>query len=235
MLGADALTGRTRAHVVDIEPPLCTLHTDAVASWLALRAAAERAGFDLHPVSSFRDFDRQLGIWNAKYRGEKPLHDRLGQRLDPATIPLEDRVETILIWSALPGASRHHWGTDIDVIDRHALRAERERNPEFHAQMMPAEFAPGALFGPLDAWLTENLERFGFFRPYAVDLGGVMPEPWHISYAPVSVPALAGFDTGMLAQTLAEQPIEGRDQILARLPQIVERYARRVSEPPRLA
>ena len=65
MLDAEALTGRSRAHVVDLENPRCTLHALTVPAWLELRAAAASAGFDLHPISSFRDFDRQLGIWNA--------------------------------------------------------------------------------------------------------------------------------------------------------------------------
>ena len=29
--------------------------------------------------------------------------------------------DAILLWSALPGASRHHWGTDFDVFDRAAV------------------------------------------------------------------------------------------------------------------
>ncbi len=35
--------------------------------------------------------------------------------------------------------------------------------------------------------------EFGFYRPYAVDRGGVHPEPWHLSYAPLAQQALAAF------------------------------------------
>ena len=87
----------------------------------------------------------------------------------------------ILLWSALPGASRHHWGTEIDVIDRAALR------PGQHAQLIPAEYCAEGVFGGLDRWLTEHAGAFGFFRPYDRDRGGVQPEPWHLSFAPVSV------------------------------------------------
>ena len=231
MLDAEALTGRSRAHVVDLENPRCALHALTVPAWLELRAAAAQAGFDLHPISSFRDFDRQLGIWNAKYRGEKLLLDRDGQPLDFAALPPGDLVDTIMTWSALPGASRHHWGSDLDVIDLIALRAERARNPEFHAQMTPAEFAPGALFGPLNQWLGENLARFGFFRPYAADLGGVMPEPWHISHAAVAGPALAAMRPEMLSAALSVRDVAGAEQILPRVPELFERYVQRVAAP----
>src|SRR4249920_141329 len=86
------LTGRTRSHVVDLEVPRCTLHRDAVAPFLALRAAAARAGIELVPVSSFRDFQRQQLIWNGKCRGERELLDRDGRRIDPATLDQDGLV-----------------------------------------------------------------------------------------------------------------------------------------------
>jgi hypothetical protein len=46
------LTGRDRGHLVALEEPRCTLHAAAVRPFLALRAAAARAGLDLVPVSS---------------------------------------------------------------------------------------------------------------------------------------------------------------------------------------
>jgi len=35
-----------------------------------------------------------------------------------------EKIASILRWSALPGTSRHHWGTDLDIIDAKALTAE---------------------------------------------------------------------------------------------------------------
>ena len=202
---------------------------EAATAWLQLRTAAADAGFDLHAVSSFRDFDRQCDIWNAKYRGERPLLDRGGQPLVFAQLDPLLRVDTILAWSALPGASRHHWGTDLDVIDLITLRAERERHPGFHAQLTPDEFTADALFGPLSFWLQQNLARHGFFRPYGEDLGGVMPEPWHISFAPVSVPALAAMKPWMLVDALSGSEVEGRDELIQRVPELFERYVCRVA------
>ena len=88
--------------------------------------------------------------------------------------------EAILRWSALPGASRHHWGTDFDVIDGKRL------SPEMKVALVPEEFAPGGPFCELHDWLDKNMEGFGFYRPYQTDRGGVSPERWHLSYAPLA-------------------------------------------------
>jgi len=65
-LDARELTGRSSTHIHWLEEPACALHVDVVAPFLALRAAAAQAGFDLLPASSFRDFSRQRVLWNAK-------------------------------------------------------------------------------------------------------------------------------------------------------------------------
>jgi LAS superfamily LD-carboxypeptidase LdcB len=223
MLDALELTGRARTHVVELEAPRCTLHREAVEPFLAMRGAALADGIDLEPVSSFRDFDRQLGIWNAKFRGERPMLDRAGRVLEALALAPPQRVEAILAWSALPGASRHHWGSDIDVIDRAALPAG------VTLQLVPAEFAAGGPFKRLDAWLDANLARFGFFRPYVEDRGGVSPEPWHLSYAPVSVPAVERLSVDLLGEALRGlpgAPIEGAEAVLAALPDIHARFVR---------
>ena len=220
------LTGRTRSHVVDLEVPRCTLHRDAVAPFLALRAAAARAGIELVPVSSFRDFQRQQLIWNGKCRGERELLDRDGQRVDPATLDQDGLVSAILLWSALPGASRHHWGTDMDVIDATAVPAGGA------VRLEPAEYAPGGRFNRLNDWLDENAAAFGFYRPYAVDLGGVHPEPWHLSYAPLAQQALAAFSLQVLEDALEAEGIDALDAVRLRLPEIVDRYVMNVAAPP---
>ena len=74
-----------------------------------LRDVAEQAGQTLAVASAYRGFDRQLSIWNAKARGEKPVLDLAGQAIDLDCLSDWDRVQAILTWSALPGASRHHW------------------------------------------------------------------------------------------------------------------------------
>lgn len=226
MLSPEQLTGRDRSHVVRHEGDdwYCELHPSALEAFLQMRAVALGDGLDIVPVSSFRDFDRQAAIWNAKFRGERQLLDRHGAPLDGSALDDAQRVQAILLWSALPGASRHHWGSDFDVIDRAALTG---RWQEYRPQLLPEEFAHDAVFGRLNQWLDQNAADYGFFRPYDSDRErGVRPEPWHLSFAPLSVPALASFDEGMLAAALQAADIAGAGAVLQQLPAIVSDYVR---------
>jgi LAS superfamily LD-carboxypeptidase LdcB len=221
------LTGRARTHVVDLDEPRCTLHRAVVRPFLRMRAAAARVGIDLVPASSFRDFERQAGIWNAKWTGRRPMLDRDGRPLDAATLSPARRVDAILTWSAAPGMSRHHWGTDVDVHDRAAVPAGYE------LQLVPEEYAPGGPFASLTAWLDANMHRWGFYRPYATFRGGVQPEPWHLSHAPTAREALRRLRAATLARAIAAGGIEGGDALLKKLPLVYARYVRAVDPPPR--
>lgn len=227
-MNALELTGRTRTHIVDLEQPRCSLHYGVVTSFLALRDAAARAGVELAAASSFRDFGRQLQIWNEKWRGERELLDHDGRALVADALDEEARIDAILCWSALPGGSRHHWGTDVDVIDAAALP------PGYRVRLVAEEFAPGGVFGPLTGWLDENMHRFGFYRPYLAGLGGAGAEPWHLSYWPVASEALEGLTLPVLRATIAGSELLGRERVLERLPEIYTRFILAV-EPPATA
>ncbi len=228
-LDALQLTGRARTHLVELDEPRCVLHAAVVGPFLALRAAAALDGLQLEPASSFRDFERQCHIWNAKYRGERPLLDRMGRALDAASLTPAERVDAILAWSALPGASRHHWGTDLDVYDRAAL-SEGAR-PE----LVPAEYASGGPSARLDMWLAAHAHEYGFYRPYMTDRGGVGFEPWHISYAPVAQRCIAQLDAALLREALGSAPIEGAAEVQVRLEELLLRYVAAVDAPPQAA
>jgi hypothetical protein len=77
--------------------------------------------------------------------------------------------------------------------------------------------------------------RFGFFRPYTHDRGGVQPEPWHLSYAPVAAPALKALTPEVLMQAIAASSMHGREHVLARLKELHARFVCAVSSPPTLA
>jgi LAS superfamily LD-carboxypeptidase LdcB len=223
------LTGRVRTHIEQIEDPRVALHRDVVEPFLALRDAAAKEGLDVAPFSAFRDFHQQLEIWNRKFRGERPLYDRDGNPREHAGLSEPQLVEAILVWSAVPGASRHHWGSEIDVYDRAAI-------PEgYRVRLLPEEYVPGGMFERLALWMVENLSRFDFFRPYDQDRGGVYPEPWHISYAPVSTPALSALTPEAVAGALREEEVLGKELVLERMPDIWRTYVANVAAPPRLA
>ena len=219
------LTGQVRTHIADVSDPKCALHAHVVAPFLNLRRAALADGFDPVPQSSFRDFSRQLMIWNGKFTGERPMVDASGLPLDVRDLTPRERIEAIMLWSALPGASRHHWGTDIDLIDRQAAP------PGYRIQLTPEEFAPGGPFAPLAAWLEVNAARFGFFRPFRGELSGVQPEPWHFSFAPVAESARRSLSPAVLHKAIAAAPLLGKDEVLERLESLHARYVANIDWP----
>jgi LAS superfamily LD-carboxypeptidase LdcB len=225
VLSAEQLTGRVRSHVLDLPQSGGILHPDAATAFLGLRAAATQIDIDLVPVSTFRTFQQQLMIWNDKFHGRRPMLDQDGRALDAAVMTEEQRVRAILLWSALPGASRHHWGTEIDVIDRAAL-------PKGHRpQLIPLEYSPGGIFEKLGAWLPRHCEDYGFFLPYDRDRGGVRPEPWHLSFAPVSSAALPALTVEVLAAALGDVELAGAAVVRRQLRDIHSRYVCAVAQP----
>jgi LAS superfamily LD-carboxypeptidase LdcB len=222
----EQLTGRDRTHLTDLSDPRCSLHKEVVRPFLAMRAAAAADGIDLVAFSSFRDFERQLAIWNGKFRGERPLQDRAGKPLDAASMSPADKVQAILWWSALPGASRHHWGTDFDVLDGKALPYG------YQLQVIPAEYLPGGPFERLTRWLDEHMHAFGFFRPYTTDRGGVQPEPWHLSHAKVAARAQRDLSLEALKRVLGDTQIEGKAELLESLARNYSSYVVNVDEAP---
>jgi LAS superfamily LD-carboxypeptidase LdcB len=219
------LTGQVRTHITEVPDPACVLHAHVVAPLLSLRRAALADGFDPVPHSSFRDFSRQLTIWNGKFSGERPLLNASGQRVDAGALPPHERIEAILAWSALPGASRHHWGTDVDFIDGRATP------PGYRVQLTPEEFAPGGPYAPLAEWLEANAARFGFFRPFRGILSGVQAEPWHFSFAPVADKARRSLTPTVLRKAIAAAPLLGKEQVLERLDELHERYVANIDWP----
>jgi len=225
ILSAEQLTGRVRSHVLDIPECGCILHPDAATAFLGLRAAAAQGDIDLVPVSTFRNFQHQLTIWNDKFYGRRPLLDRDGRALDPVAMTEEEVVRAILLWSALPGASRHHWGTEIDLIDRAALPTGQR------PQLIALEYSPGGVFEKLGAWLPRHCEDYGFFLPYDRDRGGVRPEPWHLSFAPVSSRALPALTVEVLAAALSDVELAGAAVVRRQLRDIHARYVCAVAQP----
>ena len=219
------LTGQLRTHIADLSDPNCALHTQVIAPFLSLRRAALAQGFDVVPHSSFRDFSRQLTIWNGKFSGERPMYDASGQLIEVGRLAPAERVEAILLWSALPGASRHHWGTDVDLIDRDATAAD------YQVRLSPEEFDPGGAYAPLAKWLENNAARFGFFRPFRGVLSGVRPEPWHYSFAPVAENARRALTPAVLLQAIAGAPLLGKQTVLTRLDELHARYVASIDWP----
>jgi len=93
--------------------------------------------------------------------------------------PSARRLGIILQYSAIPGASRHHWGTDVDF----------NSTTNAHWAPSPGSRRPAGRLHSLGQWLEQNGPRVGFFRTYTTGrTGGHAPEPWHYSYEPIARP-----------------------------------------------
>jgi LAS superfamily LD-carboxypeptidase LdcB len=127
-VNTDELTGRARTHIVELPDMAAAVHHHVAAPLLRLRRAARESGFEIGVVSSFRDFNRQLasGMENTAASGRCSM--RQERSSTSGSCRRAARIAEILRWSALPGASRHHWGTDLDLVDRNAIPAAIARN-----------------------------------------------------------------------------------------------------------
>jgi LAS superfamily LD-carboxypeptidase LdcB len=218
------LTGLDANHLVTLAGGH-RLQGEVAKAFAALQAEAREAGFDLAVASSFRSFSRQLAIWNGKASGARAVYDDEGRAVSIARLSPAQQLHAILRFSAIPGTSRHHWGTDLDVYDAAAVP------PEYQLQLSAQEVATGGVFDPLHCWLDARMaagRSHGFFRPYDRDCGGVAPERWHLSYAPLSIACAELFHSEMLVSCWdCEEAAAGvllRAEIEADLPQIMARY-----------
>lgn len=200
-------------------------------AFLALAQDAAAAGFDLRIASAYRDYARQRLIWNGKLSGERPVIDDTDAPVDIAALMPRERIECVLRFSALPGASRHHWGTDLDVFDGAAVP------DDYRLRLDSAEVADDGVFGPMHRWLDERIAgggSHGFFRPYDRDRGGTAPERWHLSYAPAARIFLGRLSCDLLRRAWDESgtgDLALRDCLEDCLEELFERFVSRVADP----
>ncbi len=219
----DMITGRSTGHLATLSGNH-RLHSDAVTAFQAMQAAAREAGFDLQPASTFRDFQRQQAIWNAKFRGERPVLDADSRPIDISIMSEGELCRAILRWSALPGASRHHWGSDLDIYDPSLLPAEHK------LQLEPWEYNVGGYFHPLTTWLSANMKKYGFYRPFENEQGGVAVEPWHLSYYPLANQIQRLLTPTSLLAAWENEEIAGSTWLVKHLDEIFAQYITKVNE-----
>ena len=194
------------------------VHQDLLLPLDSLVLDATSAGFDLAVASGFRSVERQCQIWNAKALGLRPVLDDTGVPLEVGRLDPEALMFAILRWSALPGTSRHHWGTDIDVFDLAALQTGQS------LQLTLAECQ--GPFAPFHQWLDAKLAEpdAQFFRPYKAPFGGVAPEPWHLSFAPRAAAYQRDLSKDALLELVRSLNIELKDEVLRHFDEIFDRF-----------
>lgn len=226
MIDRDFLLGKNADAMIPWAGSSHLIHRELQSPLKKLTEAAANDGFQLKVVSGFRSYEKQLSIWNQKAQGLRAVLDDEGDPLHLEDFSKQDWVLKILRWSALPGASRHHWGTDIDVIDQGALSTGETFD------LLASECAPEGVFGDFHLWLDEKIlngESFGFYRPYADDLGGVAPEKWHLSYAPLSKDFFQSYDLELFLKNCQSENLLLRTEILEQAEQLYQRFFLRVT------
>lgn len=216
------LTGKSREHLVPLPNAIADHHAlqaEAVQAFLQLQQAAKRAGFNLQPASTFRDFERQKLIWDGKFNGERKVHDDNGYPCNFNGLDDWQKCRAILRWSAMPGASRHHWGTEIDIFDPDLLPQGQT------LQLEPWEYQTGGYFQKLTNWLLANAETYGFFFPFMDrDDKRIGTEPWHISYFPLAEHYERLFSAEILQNAWQNEEIAGKACLTAHLDEIFADY-----------
>lgn len=203
--------------------PQIGIHQQMCTAFEALRKSAKAAEIDLKIASGFRSFERQLQIWNNKFIGNTAIKKANGETLDISHLPDWQIIEAILLYSALPGTSRHHWGCDIDVYAPNLLAAGES------LQLEPWEYQQSGPMEKLSTWLNQHASEFGFYFPYDSYRGGVAAEPWHLSYLPLAKQYQATFNIQMLQACLINADIAGKAIIIDNLAEITKRFINNVN------
>ncbi len=199
--------GIDQSHLIDFkqfQQSNVLVHKDIITDLENLLLAAKSDNVVIEIVSCYRSFDRQLSIWNGKWQGHRPVTSRHGRPLNIAQMSDMEKYKAISLWSALPGFSRHHWGTDMDIFCRSAIQAGHK------IELVPEEFSNKGVCHPLNNWLDNNLEQYNFFRPYQNYQRGVSEEPWHISHQPTSQQIMNNYPFEQCQDYLNQSDIKSR-------------------------
>jgi LAS superfamily LD-carboxypeptidase LdcB len=180
---------------IDLYGEGINLRKQAHDAFLSMKKAAYSDGIDLKIVSSFRSFQRQEVIFERKF---------ITYTEDDGMEPLA-AIDKIIEYSTIPGTSRHHWGTDIDVIDGY---------PKTNGDVLvPEKFGTGGPFENFKKWMDENSVLYDFHLVYTDNpkRRGFKYEPWHYSYAPISKPMLEAFRSKNIVQLLQLEEFYGAE------------------------
>ena len=160
------LLGKERPHLVGDH---YNLRPEVAKAFEKMREAAKQDGIALYSMSSYRSFEHQERIWNRKY-----------ERYSKQGFKGLQIIDKIIQYSTIPGTSRHHWGTDLDVIDRNVTVAGDK--------LLPKNYQKGGVYEKLGDWLRSNAKSYGFYLVYTdkENRKGFKYEPWHLSYKSTS-------------------------------------------------
>ena len=154
------------------------LRKEAYEAFKEMHAAAKADGVTLTIVSATRTFGHQKGIWERKWTGVTKVG---GKNLATSTPDPVERAKAILTYSSMPGTSRHHWGTDIDLNNLNNSWFDSGTGKKVYS------------------WLTKHASEYGFCQTYT-EINenrphGYLEEKWHWSYTPLSSQFLKDYES----------------------------------------
>ena len=141
---------------------------ETYAAYNKMYLAAKKDGIQLKVISASRTFVEQSWIWEDKWKTNKSKFET------------ENALSSyIMQYSAMPGTSRHHWGTEVDLNSTSA-----------------SYFASG--YGlKVYNWLSSNAATYGFCQSYnekgTERDSGYNEEMWHWSYYSLANRFLEGY------------------------------------------
>ncbi|MFK5957435.1 MAG: M15 family metallopeptidase [Lutibacter sp.] len=197
----EALTGKGDLILIGEENKL---QSEVYESFIKMKNAALKEGVLIKIVSGYRSFKRQNNIWNRKYNNYI-----LGG------ITSKMAIEKIVEYSTLPGTSRHHWGTDIDIID-----SSKKQPKEL---LVTVNYEKGGSYFELKQWMENNASKFGFYLVYTnkSNRKGFKYEPWHYSYKKIAKPMLKQFIKIDFSSFINSDILEGYNSIT---PYFINKY-----------
>ncbi|MGB0374057.1 MAG: M15 family metallopeptidase [Flavobacteriaceae bacterium] len=175
-------------------PPLVgSMQEEVYEAYERMRQAAAKEGIEIKVVSAHRSYHRQREIWNAKYK-----------TLTLQGLPAKDAIQEIITYSTLPGTSRHHWGTDIDIIDN--------ANPQSGDVLLAEKFYGDGPSSALRSWMNRNAADYGFLEVYTdhPNRKGFAHEPWHYTYHSLSKAYLEVLTNQVISEIAKDEQLLGR-------------------------
>jgi len=163
-------------------------------AYLEMNYAARKSDMRIRVVSSYRSFNHQNLIWTRKYK-----------RYRSRKLSSKTAVEYNIRYTAIPGSSRHHWGTEIDVVNGNIKTSRYPLNTKnFHGYGIYTDFRE---------WMDENAHKYGFYRVYTNDHArkGFKYEPWHYSFAELAKPMLKEYTERDVQNILKQQELLGKN------------------------
>ncbi len=145
------------------------LRQETYEAFIRMYDAALQSGIKLTIISATRNFNSQKYIWERKWNGRTVVE---GKNLAETVSDPVERARIILRFSSMPGTSRHHWGTEVDLNSLNNKYFSTGEGKETYN------------------WLTKHASEYGFCQTYtpkgSTRPAGYEEEKWHWSYLPLA-------------------------------------------------